>query len=63
MKHKKKKLNVNQFYMKYFIDTEFHEFKKKPFISKPIDTIELISIGIIAENEREYYAISKDFDT
>lgn len=48
--------------MKYFIDTEFHEFKKKPFIGKPINTIELISIGIVAEDGREYYAISKDFD-
>lgn len=48
--------------MKYFIDTEFHEFKKKPLFSKPIDTIELISIGIVAEDGREYYAISKDFD-
>jgi hypothetical protein len=48
--------------MKYFLDTEFHEFKKKPFIGKPIDTIELISIGIVSEDGREYYAISKDFD-
>ncbi len=37
--------------MKYFIDTEFHE--------KP-NTIQLISIGIVSEDGREYYAISKD---
>ncbi len=48
--------------MKYFIDTEFHEFKKKPFIGKAIDTIELISIGLVSNDGREYYAISKDFD-
>ncbi len=48
--------------MKYFLDTEFHEFKKKPFIGKPIDTIELISIGIVAEDGRGLYLISKDFD-
>ena len=49
--------------MKYFIDTEFHEYKKKvlPWL-KGIDTIDLISIGIVSEDNREYYAISKDFD-
>lgn len=35
--------------MKYFIDTEFHEYQKKPLFGKPIDTIELISIGIVSE--------------
>lgn len=48
--------------MRYYLDTEFHEYKKKPLIGKPIDTIELISIGIVSEDDREYYAISKDFD-
>lgn len=48
--------------MKYFFDTEFHEYQKKPLFSKQIDTIELISIGIVAEDGRTYYAISKDFD-
>jgi 3' exoribonuclease, RNase T-like len=37
--------------MKYFIDTEF---KEQP------NTIELISIGIVAEDGRQYYAINKD---
>lgn len=36
--------------MKYFLDTEFHEFQKKPLFGKPIDTIELISIGIVSED-------------
>jgi len=54
--------------MKYFIDTEFLEGTQKekfPFNlirkeTKP--TIELISIGVVAEDGREYYAISKDFN-
>lgn len=53
--------------MKYFIDTEFHEYKKQPKlfgipIGKPVDTIELISIGIIDENNNHLYLRSKDFD-
>jgi hypothetical protein len=52
--------------MKYFLDTEFHE-RKKPIkflgitIDK-VDTIELISIGIVSENDETYYAICNDFD-
>lgn len=48
--------------MKYFIDTEFHEREVKNLFSKKFNTIELISIAIISEDNREYYAISKDFD-
>lgn len=39
--------------MKYFLDTEFHEDG---------NTIDLISIGIVAEDGREYYAINADCD-
>lgn len=39
--------------LKYWFDTEFIEDGK---------TIDLISIGIVAEDGREYYAISKEFD-
>lgn len=39
--------------MKYFFDTEFLEDGR---------TIGLISIGIVAEDGREYYAISDDFE-
>ena len=53
--------------MKYFIDTEFIEgTQSKTFCgikhveTKP--TIDLISIGIVSEDGREYYAISKDFN-
>lgn len=47
--------------MNYFIDTEFIEGTQKTlFKSKP--TIDLISIGIVCEDGREYYAISKDFN-
>lgn len=35
--------------MKYFIDTEFHEDGR---------TIDLISIGIVSEDGREYYAVN-----
>jgi hypothetical protein len=60
--------------MKYFIDTEFLEGPQEPkwlilksrlghwMIGKPKPTIDLISIGVIAEDGREYYAISKDFN-
>jgi len=39
--------------MKYFFDTEFIEDGK---------TIELVSIGIVSELGREYYAVSTEFD-
>jgi hypothetical protein len=39
--------------MKYFIDTEFRE--------NP-NTIDLISIAIVSENNKKYYALSKDCD-
>jgi hypothetical protein len=40
--------------MRYFYDTEFKEDGK---------TIDLISIGIVCEDGREYYAVSNEFDT
>lgn len=40
--------------MIHMYDTEFHEDGK---------TIDFISIGIVAEDGREYYAVSEDFDT
>lgn len=40
--------------MRYYYDTEFKEDGK---------TIDLISIGIVAEDGREYYAVSSEFDT
>lgn len=53
--------------MNYYLDTEFTEgTQKKKFLgitygeTKP--TIDLISIGIVSEDNREYYAISKDFN-
>lgn len=39
--------------MKYFLDTEF--------IERP-NTIDLISIGIVCEDGREFYAISNEYD-
>lgn len=53
--------------MKYFLDTELLEGKQdKRFLgikygeTKP--TIDLISIGIVSDDGREYYAVSKDFN-
>lgn len=43
--------------MKYFFDTEFHEYKKDG-----VNTIELISIGIVAEDGRELYAVANEFN-
>jgi|688.fasta_scaffold388257_2 hypothetical protein len=48
--------------MNYFLDTEFLEGSQKTFFGKTKPTIDLISIGIVSENNREYYAISKDFN-
>jgi len=51
--------------MKYFIDTEFHEYGKQPKVlglkvGKPIDTIDLISIGIVSEEIGEPLASMTD---
>jgi len=48
--------------MKYFFDTEFLEGTQKTWFGKTKPTIDLISIGIISEDNRQYYAISKDFN-
>lgn len=54
--------------MKYFIDLEFIEGTQKEkfpislFRKNTKPTIDLISIGIVAEDGRKYYAISKDFN-
>ncbi len=40
--------------MKYWFDTEFHDRTDK--------IIDLISIGVVAEDGREYYAVSADYD-
>ena len=48
--------------MKYFLDTEFLEGTQKTLFGKSKPTIDLISVGIICEDGREYYAISKDFN-
>lgn len=58
--------------MKYFLDTEFLEGKqyyRKSFIESLFSlkkltepTIDLISIGIVSEDGRVYYAISKEFN-
>jgi len=45
---------------KYFIDTEFHEYRRRDsfYIWRPYTpTIDLISIGIVCEDGREFYAL------
>ena len=41
--------------MRFFLDTEFIE-------AGPRAPIQLVSIGIVAENGNEFYAVSADFD-
>lgn len=54
--------------MKYFMDCEFLEGTQKEkfpislFRKTTPPTIDLISIGLVSEDNREYYAISKDFN-
>lgn len=48
--------------MKYYLDTEFQEGFHEPLFGKRRHFIDLISIGIVAEDGREYYAISNEFD-
>ena len=48
--------------MKYFIDLEFIEGRQKKFFGSTKPTIDLISIGMVDEAGREFYAISKDFN-
>lgn len=40
--------------MKYWFDTEFID---------SVDSLDLVSIGIIAEDNRTYYAVSNEFDS
>lgn len=49
--------------MNYYYDTEFIEgTQRESFFRKTKPTVDLISIGIVSEDGREYYAISKDFN-
>jgi hypothetical protein len=48
--------------MKYFLDTEFLEGTQKKLIGSTKPTIDFISIGIVSDNDKEYYAIYKDFN-
>lgn len=48
--------------MKFFLDTEFIEAFHKPLFGKRRHFIDLVSIGIVCEDGRKYYAISDEFD-
>ena len=54
--------------MKYFMDTEFLEGSQKLRLFgwntglDDVNTIDLISIGIVSEDGKEFYEVSKDFN-
>lgn len=53
--------------MQYYLDTEFIDHAKQARvlgfpIGKPVPTTDLISIGIVAEDGSEYYAVCNEFD-
>jgi hypothetical protein len=48
--------------MKYYLDTEFIEGFHKPLFGKKRHFIDLISIGIVAEDGKEIYLISNDYN-
>jgi hypothetical protein len=48
--------------MRYFLDTEFQEGFYKPLFGRRRHFIDLISIALVAEDGREYYAVSKEFN-
>lgn len=48
--------------MRYFLDQEFFEGFHKPLFGKRRHFIDLISIGLVAEDGREFYALSNEFD-
>lgn len=48
--------------MKYFLDTEFLEGPQKRLIGHTKPTIDLISIAIVDETGKEFYAVSREFN-
>ncbi len=48
--------------MNYYMDCEFIEGFHKPWFGKRRHHIDLISIGIVADDGREYFAISNEYD-
>lgn len=47
---------------KFFIDTEFIEGFHKPLFGKKRHFIDLISIGIVCEDGREYFSVSEEYN-
>lgn len=47
--------------MKYYIDFEFIEGFHKPLFGKRRHFIDMISVGIVCDDGREYYAISNEY--
>lgn len=47
--------------MRYFVSTNFIERYKKPLFGKKYKVFDLISVGIVCEDGREFYAVSNEF--
>lgn len=47
---------------RFFIDTEFNEVTETTADGRKVPVIDLISIGVVAEDGREYYAVSNEFN-
>lgn len=47
---------------KYYLDTEFSQSYRSPMFGKKYLVHDLITIGIVCEDGRKYYSISKDFN-
>lgn len=48
--------------MNYYYDCEFLEGTQKKIFGETVATIDLISIGVVAEDGREFYEVSKEFN-
>ena len=53
---------LNRAPKKFFFDTEFHEHDVKTADGRTVRVVELISIGVVDENGKTYYAVNSEFD-
>src|ERR1035437_3675672 len=53
---------MNKTPRKFFFDTEFHEYNARMEDGRTIRVVELISIGVIDETGRKFYAVNSEFN-
>jgi hypothetical protein len=53
---------LNRAPKKFFFDTEFHEHNVETANGRTVRVVELISIGVVDENGRTFYAVNSEFD-